>query len=334
MPLKIMCRIHLQNQHPEYLCHKGNNCGLGLNSKMAFVVHKNNKHPIRDSENQYICSECSKPFKHKPTLLTHVRVDHFKFLPLSCSKCPLQFDTQTRLSSHFKIHATELKFNCDKCETKFTTSSNLWYHRKHVHDIASFVCEHCAKAFKFKTQLDDHLKSKHGEKTQTFVCEECGKVHNNEKSAKDHSRLHRNEGTFECPYEGCDRIFKRKDLMRIHFKSAHTILEKKYPCGYCNLKFRLPSVAKRHEEKIHLGTKDLKCNLCDYKTKHPSNLSVHKKAIHEGVTYSCDYPGCCKSYNRKDNLDAHRKTAHKIPRPTDTTHYTTTLKPKSEFILP
>ena len=314
---------------------QGNNCGQAFNSKMAFVVHKNNKHPIRDSESQqYICSECSKPFKHKPTLLTHVRVDHFKFLPLSCSKCPLQFDTLTRLSSHFKSHATELKFNCDKCETKCTTSSSLWFHRKNVHDIASFVCEHCAKAFKFKSKFDLHLKTKHGEQNQTFVCEECGKIHTNEKSAKDHSKLHKIhlQGTFVCSYEGCGKVFKRKDLRRSHFKSAHTFLEKKYSCEYCHLKFRQPALAKRHEERIHLGTKNLKCNLCDYKTKHPSNLTVHKKAIHEGVTYSCDYPGCCKNYNRKDNLDAHRKTAHKIPRPTDTT--IRIHKYESEFILP
>ena len=72
----------------------------------------------------------------------------------------------------------------------------------------------------------------------------------------------------------------------------------------------------------------------DIVSTEKGHLRKHIKAIHEGVSYSCDFPGCCKSYNRKDNLDAHRKTAHKIPRPTDTTHYTTTLKPKSEFILP
>ena len=72
---------------------------------------------------------------------------------------------------------------------------------------------------------------------------------------------------------------------------------------------------KRHENTTHLNIRELKCEKCDFTTNRPGHLKTHKESIHEGIMYDCDHPGCVKSYNLKRNLDAHRWTSHKIPKP-------------------
>ena len=245
-------------------------------------------------------------------------MDHFKCVPFTCSKCPMQFDTKSRLNVHFKCHSTELKYKCNKCDAVFTKNGSLYFHKQNVHGIASFVCEHCAKTFKFKSKLALHVQTKHAKIEQTYVCDECGKVNFNEKTAKDHARIHKNIGTFVCPYADCDgKTFKRVDLLNSHIRTVHSSTEKNYPCEFCQMKFKTMGYVKKHETQVHLRGKTLKCDLCDFAAKTHSHLSVHKKSIHEGIVYHCDYPGCLKSYNRKENLNCHKKTAHKIPRPND-----------------
>ena len=286
---------------------------------MASVVHKNKCHPIRDKENQFVCSECSKSFEFKPKMLTHIRIDHFNFHPFACSKCPKSFDTGTRLSAHFKLnHATELKFKCDSCDERFKSTGRLYFHKRMKHENIEFVCEHCAKSFKFQGTLNEHVKYTHTEKAnKPIICEECGIVSKNEKAAKSHAKYHREKPSepIKCPYEGCNKIFAWEKLKNKHVSYVHLGLEKKYPCKFCGLKFAIPSLAKKHEQKVHLGIKNLKCDKCDFTTKYIAHLNGHKKSIHGGASFSCNFPGCSKSYNRKDNLDCHRKTAHQIPRP-------------------
>ena len=215
-----MIRRHLKLEHVQYQC---DCCQIGFNSVMAHVVHKNKRHAIWDSENKaVICSVCSKSFPFLPSLLSHVRIDHFNFHPYTCQKCPKEFDTLTRLNSHIKsVHATELKFVCEfpNCDAKYTTSSSLYFHKKTTHSEACFVCEECGKTFKLKTKLNEHVKDKHGN-NQVFVCDICGKSgFNSLKSAKVHEKNHKQDPAI-CTIDGCGKVFGRKRLLKIHIDNV------------------------------------------------------------------------------------------------------------------
>ena len=66
---------------------------------------------------------------------------------------------------------------------------------------------------------------------------------------------------------------------------------------------------------MHQNIKKLKFDKCDWTTNSKTGLKQHIESIHEGIMYNCDQPGCAKSYNLEQNLDAHKWTSHKIPLP-------------------
>ena len=72
-----------------------------------------------------------------------------------------------------------------------------------------------------------------------------------------------------------------------------------------------------HEKAKHLKKLDFQCPHCDYKNARKAVLKRHIAGKHEGFLVTCDYPGCSKSYDRKGNLDAHKKKVHGIARPND-----------------
>ena len=74
---------------------------------METICHINKRHAKINEDLQYLCSECCKPFEKIPTLMTHVRVDHFQFQPYKCQHCELLWDTEWKLNNHMK----ELLFN-------------------------------------------------------------------------------------------------------------------------------------------------------------------------------------------------------------------------------
>ena len=104
--------------------------------------------------------------------------------------------------------------------------------------------------------------------------------------------------------------------MKSHLKTHIPTHERKtFSCQYCTKTFVSKNIRDEHERGIHLGFKDFKCDQCDASYVFSKALVDHKKTQHSGIMYSCDYPGCTKSYNAKGNLDAHRKRVHKIARP-------------------
>ena len=104
-------------------------------------------------------------------------------------------------------------------------------------------------------------------------------------------------------------------MANISNRKNHMDNRKTYQCQYCPKTFREIAYKNAHEKSVHLQVKDIQCDQCDYTCSLKKHLQQHKIQNHSNISYTCDYPGCNKSYPIKGNYDAHRWRVHKIPRP-------------------
>ena len=290
-------------------------------------MHNAKFHPIyvEDNYNKEAmqCEKCLKPYGSLYQLCEHLKKFHFNVKP-KCMFCDEIFEVRKELSEHIKsFHAEEHKKrfknlkNQEKlpCEQCGKMISKRFMH-SHLRSHKEYVCDKCGKSFNFQAKLRYHIEDAHEE--GHFVCDECGKVCSSQKKLKAHQKYHKEvKVPTRCTFPGCKLISPSMSSMKAHLRKAHKPAHEKvtYPCKYCPKIYTSKLIRDQHERGIHLGFKDFKCDKCDASYEFSSALSDHKKTQHSGIMYSCDYPGCDKSYNAKGNLDAHRKRVHKIARP-------------------
>jgi hypothetical protein len=90
-------------------------------------------------------------------------------------------------------------------------------------------------------------------------------------------------------------------------------------CFFCNRSFHRKYHCKVHIEAIHMKIKNFSCDLCPKKFHQKANFNQHKK-FHENPKsttnvdnsrrFKCDIGNCLRSYNKKWNLDKHKKFVH------------------------
>jgi len=74
----------------------------------------------------------------------------------SCEHCGKQFNNESKLATHNKMHVSRKSFKCGICPKAFSKEKNLISHLAH-HDICSFPCKLCGKVLKTRTKLDAHM---------------------------------------------------------------------------------------------------------------------------------------------------------------------------------
>ena len=306
----------MENLHPDQDV-KCPNCKFIAISKMSMAIHTSIKHPRFNEDQKYLCSICNTPCISERTVRVHITFEHFKTDPVVCPVCSKEFKIHYLLKKHMRtFHADESQatFLCDQCELKFTTGSLLYRHKRYAHS-GKHTCKDCGKVLGSLPSYHNHLKTHIINKA---MCDECGKEFKNEHLLKLHRLRHLEvdiPNAFKCDIEGCDKAFGKARSLKDHIKNSHVGKVRKHKCDYCPMMFHCPSNKKEHINTIHLNKKDFKCDQCDFATARRGQLRVHIKSIHDGLLFSCDYPGCSKSYNLKGNLDAHKQRVHKIKRP-------------------
>ena len=113
--------------------------------------------PETKTTTSFACQICSKTFKWKGNLTTHVRI-HTR--PFTCLHCNLKFATQKRLTEHEQVHSMERKYACSKCTYRFPTES---FRRAHMTRCHPRKCMHCQLEFFHWSTTDEffqqHVKS-------------------------------------------------------------------------------------------------------------------------------------------------------------------------------
>ncbi|XP_014203918.1 gastrula zinc finger protein XlCGF26.1-like [Copidosoma floridanum] len=80
---------------------------------------------------------------------------------IRCEYCSKTFKTKWTLSSHVAAHEGRFQYQCCICNKRFVRKSHYESHVR-SHDAARpFVCEHCGKTFKESKHRREHLKRKH-----------------------------------------------------------------------------------------------------------------------------------------------------------------------------
>merc|ERR1712129_575043 len=105
---------------------------------------------------------------------------------------------------------TSKRHKCPYCEYATNITTNLKVHiRKHTGE-KPFVCTVCEKKFAQKSNLDTHMRSKHGIslfKRKQNKCPHCKYSTENINNLNKHIRTHTGEKPFVCTQGNCNKRF-------------------------------------------------------------------------------------------------------------------------------
>ncbi|KAK3780388.1 hypothetical protein RRG08_062009 [Elysia crispata] len=244
------------------------------------------------------CKVCGKKFTQRGDLTTHKRI-HSSEMPYRCDVCGKKFSAGSALTTHKRIHSGEKPYKCDECGKKFSRGSDLTTHKRIHSGEKPYKCDVCGKKFSDSSALTTHKRIHSGEKP--YKCDVCGKKFSAGSDLTTHKRIHSGEKPYKC--DVCGKKFSAGSALTTH-KRIHSG-EKPYKCDECGKKFSAGSDLTTHK-RIHSGEKPYKCDVCGKKFSVSSALTKHKR-IHSGEKpYKCDV--CGKKFSNSSNLTTHKRT--------------------------
>lgn len=238
-------------------------CGVSFNNMLSLRSHKNRLHRNKN-KCMYGCKNVQ--YVKNSHFLRHIKAKHPEMLDqifrmsreekcdnnFKCDKCEFTTETKSLLKIHITSHLPykiREKFECVLCNKFFTRASSLRVHTGTIHEKNSrFICLNCPlKAFKKRSQLNDHIALNH---TKDHKCNLCNCHFLNQLMLNCHQRLaHKKDSvlkaqfqslkvkkkprrsekllkTFHCPEPGCSRAFTlRYNLIRHQKTKGHLQLE-------------------------------------------------------------------------------------------------------------
>ncbi|KAL7731776.1 hypothetical protein ACLKA6_016712 [Drosophila palustris] len=196
---------------------------------------------------------CNKSYRHKPTLMMHIRRCHKLGPELKshvCEFCGKVFNSKAVLNDHRYTHKdkSELPHACPESE--------------------------CSRRFSSKEKLKVHLLRHAGIKN--FSCPYCGMRKTTRNELKIHINYHTLERTWPCRF--CSKVCNSSGNLKMHVRTVHE-RARDYDCSYCEKSFAKPDTRKYHE-MTHTGEKPNECEECGKRFTQPAALRTHRK-IHE-----------------------------------------------------
>lgn len=213
------------------------------------IFHSYTKYTLHElthtGEKKYNCSDCTRSFTHKHSLIGHIREQHTGEVNFTCDVCGRGFVHQSTYNIHKKTHSTEKTLKCPDCDKCFTQMKNLRVHRQ-IHTASrSHTCQVCGKSFNFLKTLKVHLVLHSGEKP--FVCTYCGKGFAQSAPLKTHTRIHTGERPYECKL--CPSSYSTSNALKAHVLKHSG--EAPYSCKVCNKGFNRKKDMIAHQEENH-----------------------------------------------------------------------------------
>ena len=117
---------------------------------------------------------------------------------------------------------------------------------------------------------------------------------------------------YSCKF--CDKKFKVIRVLRKH-EELHTRVNKTISCEICTKEFTTRSAVVSHA-KSHLERKIIQCDLCPKTVYSSAQLQSHRSRLHLlKNNIMCDFPNCFKKFKTGQDLSKHLKIHSDRERP-------------------
>jgi KRAB domain-containing zinc finger protein len=270
----------------------------------------------------FMCEVCSKVFRYRNRLISHMTLHHEKATEMVCDLCGLATKFKNNIKRHIKsVHMKLREFQCDQCSGHpYSTQEALNSHLYRYHNVpAPIKCPDCLHGFTFDSELRAHKK--HGfcsntayalfvrrgkpqyehlevvDQTGEHICKLCNEAFPSKSKFSMHNYLkHKHSNT--C--DECKISFTNYTSLIRHQKVKHEGL-KPFKCEFCSKAFgqKVSLISHRVREKklslrlliddssfqnTHTGEKTFSCAYCPFKSGDHGTVSKHKKKAHPEMT--------------------------------------------------
>ncbi|XP_052899983.1 uncharacterized protein LOC128306492 [Anopheles moucheti] len=261
----------------------------------------------------YVCSTCHQKFDRFNLFNEHL-LEH----PVECFACGRHFKQWRNFSLHIKRHLGIKEHQCRICSKQFVVKQKLIEHMRVHTGHAPIKCKLCNRTFKRFSNLAQHRKRYHMNRTVTkedYVCQLCGEVFHSQAKMEWHKETHEKKPK-SCPY--CREKFIHRNSLTRHIRLSHTdkyaMLENKTePCNICQQPYTKTSM-RRHMETHTTERMAYACGICNKRFTTNWNLKQHKWT-HANPTmkpFQCTH--CPSAFVRESDFVTH-VNAHRSIRP-------------------
>ncbi|XP_072802417.1 zinc finger and BTB domain-containing protein 49 isoform X2 [Vicugna pacos] len=182
-----------EKEREELISSESFNCGNEMERPEDPAALEDQSQTLQ-SQRQYACELCGKPFKHPSNLELHKR-SHTDFrlgCPQSFSLTPAPvspgFSNFSNLKEHKKTHTADKVFTCDECGKSFNMQRKLVKHRVRHTGERPYSCSACGKCFGGSGDLRRHVRTHTGEKP--YTCDVCSKCFTRSAVLRRHRKMH------------------------------------------------------------------------------------------------------------------------------------------------
>ncbi|XP_076660546.1 uncharacterized protein LOC143363861 isoform X8 [Halictus rubicundus] len=270
-------------------------CKKRIRKKTLFLRHRQNHE--RNGDEIGHCDECDKSFADDEKLKKHIIKVHQKEKPYQCVLCSKRFKTKEFLKTHLKQH--NKRFTCDVCGISKVSGYDLRLHKKKHNEEYVARCEMCGKGFYTKQTLERHLLTHTGEKP--FVCRICKTAYASSAYLGTHMKSHGEREKFKCSM--CNFESYWKGALKVHLK-IHTG-ENLISCEVCGKSVSSKAYLQVHM-RIHTGEKPHVCEVCGKAFSVRKYLIVHLRTHTGERPYGCKI--CQKRFTQQGSLNSHMKS--------------------------
>ena len=298
----------------ELKCFKCNTCGLKIQGRKQFDVHKQSC--------LQICELCDIEFADSKLFKSHISDKHKTGEKYNCAYCDLKFNGWTNMKYHTDtkhLESGKNNFFCTKCPKGFSYQSNLKFHmQRHAKWSKKHVCDICAAEYQTLNGFRLHMAKNHNTGDEPMLmCDKCDFLAPHKEVLQKHIRhKHDIDKHKKCPC--CDFETVKTQKLYIHIDNHHPEYgDKKFVCDKCGNNFIYESSLKHHANsrcKLSDRMKSHVCTSCDSTFQTIQGLKRHTDSVHEKLKpFTCTV--CDQSFSRKNHMSVHMATVHEKQKP-------------------
>ncbi|XP_052871939.1 transcription factor grauzone-like [Anopheles cruzii] len=217
-------RLHIKNHLPEekrpLQCSQ---CPRRFSYSSVLAAHQAS-HQSKEQSTLIVCAICDRSYRSTKGLQEHMAAVHSEQQPdgsgpAVCHICAKQFSNRCNLAYHMTTHQPPLhQVQCEECGKWLKNKICL---RKHMiqHSQIRHQCEQCDYSAVNVQCLQNHIRVKHSNK-RPYVCGECGKAFKLKTNLQNHLVQHTGVHKYACEF--CSRKFASSGNYYVHRKRMHS----------------------------------------------------------------------------------------------------------------